>query len=271
MFGCCVAGRLLQTNLQQIDETHAMFELPAASSINHVCVFLLGTVPFPEGYGCTVHFFWPGKGFQLLGMLSNEKPSAIFRLKGTYSPQRGSSAAHSAFSASSQQQMSMQEDVTAVLGLAIEPLGDIAAQIAALHSTAEATSTTLVAASPLLDPARLAERVVKHLFNYISGFTGGSVGGDVSVPMGLIVKWYESFVGKLRNGGAGFLERVEECANLFPVLVRKTIFGYYMMHQKAISSSNCQYTQLFNYVFRLASESVGKVCPSASSSGTRVL
>src|SRR6266702_837565 len=43
MFGCCVAGRLLQTNLQQIDETKAAFELPAAESINHVCVFLLGT------------------------------------------------------------------------------------------------------------------------------------------------------------------------------------------------------------------------------------
>ena len=86
MFGCLVAGRLLQTNLQQIDETHAIFELPSAGSINHICVFLLGTgelylhhgsghraersavVPFPDGYGATVHFFWPGKGFQLLGM-----------------------------------------------------------------------------------------------------------------------------------------------------------------------------------------------------------
>lgn len=88
MFGCCVAGRLLQTNLQQVDETHALFELPQAGTINHVCVFLLGTgmsamissyhygmdpccttsVPFPDGYGATVHFFWPGKGFQLLGM-----------------------------------------------------------------------------------------------------------------------------------------------------------------------------------------------------------
>jgi hypothetical protein len=25
-------------------------------------------VPFPDGYGATVHFHWPGKGFQLLGM-----------------------------------------------------------------------------------------------------------------------------------------------------------------------------------------------------------
>lgn len=88
MFGCCVAGRLLQTNIIQVDETHAYFELPNASTINHVCVFLLGSgmvsfmfliygshifiylaaVPFPEGFGAAVHFFWPGKGFQLLGM-----------------------------------------------------------------------------------------------------------------------------------------------------------------------------------------------------------
>jgi len=43
MFGCCVAGRLLQTNLTQVDESHAYFELVNASSINHVCVFLAGT------------------------------------------------------------------------------------------------------------------------------------------------------------------------------------------------------------------------------------
>ena len=48
MFGCCVAGRLLQTNLQQIDDTHAAFELPAAGSINHICVFLLGTGASPS-------------------------------------------------------------------------------------------------------------------------------------------------------------------------------------------------------------------------------
>jgi hypothetical protein len=43
MFGCFLAGRLLQTNLQQIDETKAAFELPAAETINHISVFLLGT------------------------------------------------------------------------------------------------------------------------------------------------------------------------------------------------------------------------------------
>lgn len=36
-------GRALQTNLQQIDETHAIFPLENPASINHLCVFLLGT------------------------------------------------------------------------------------------------------------------------------------------------------------------------------------------------------------------------------------
>ncbi|KAJ7030800.1 hypothetical protein C8F04DRAFT_1112531 [Mycena alexandri] len=213
MFGCCVAGRLLQTNLQQVDETHALFELPAAGTINHVCVFLLGTVPFPDGFGCTVHFYWPGRGFQLLGMLSNDKPSAIFRLRGTFTPASASSNTHSAFSSSSSA-MVMQEDphgqgqaeqITAILGLSVEPLADIAAQLTALHPSAVAV------AKPAPDPTLLAERVVKNLFNYISGFTGGAgVGADVAVPMGLIVKWYESFVGKVRNSGVGFLERGDD-------------------------------------------------------------
>ncbi|KAJ7231971.1 hypothetical protein C8J57DRAFT_1384349 [Mycena rebaudengoi] len=199
MFGCCVAGRLLQTNLQQVDETHALFELPAASSINHVCVFLLGTVPFPEGYGCTVHFFWPGKGFQLLGMLSNEKPSAIFRLRGTFTSQAATSA-QSTFS-SSALGAAGPSDVTAVLGLSIEPLADIAAQLSTTVAKPDA------AASGLRDPTVLAERIVKHLFNYVSGFSGTAVTQASVVPMTLIVRWYESFIGKVRNGGVAFLER----------------------------------------------------------------
>jgi hypothetical protein len=51
MFGCCVAGRLMQTNLQQLDETHAAFELPSAETINHICVFLLGTGVSPAYSG----------------------------------------------------------------------------------------------------------------------------------------------------------------------------------------------------------------------------
>ncbi|KAL0581687.1 hypothetical protein V5O48_000393 [Marasmius crinis-equi] len=203
MFGCCVAGRLLQTNLQQVDETHALFELPNASSINHVCVFLLGTVPFPEGYGATVHFNWPGKGFQLLGMLSNEKPSAIFRLRGTFS----SSTSYAAFDAMETQTTSSPSDVTAMLGISIEPLQQIQPQIDALHPSV----TALAVAKPSItqNPSLLAEKIVKHLFNFVSSYSGGPASSQTVVPLSLITKWYENFATKIKTTGTGFLEREE--------------------------------------------------------------
>ena len=93
------------------------------------------------------------------------------------------------------------------------------------------------AASPP-DASLLAERVARHLVNYVSGFVsssgppasvmdmdpgagagagvGGGAGGaggpvrpESTVPLGLIARWYEGFVAKVRAGGVGFLERVE--------------------------------------------------------------
>jgi len=202
MFGCVVAGRLLQTNLQQVDETHALFELPNASTINHLCVFLLGTVPFPDGYGATVHFHWPGKGFQLLGMLSNDKPSAIFRLRGNFTP--GASAGPVAFAGGVNP--TVGGDVTATLGIAIEPLSQISLTLPD-PGNGNGNGAVVVAAR-LADPSYLAEKIVKHLFNFLSSFVGtGTVDENTLVPMGAIVRWYEGFKTKLKNLGPGFLDR----------------------------------------------------------------
>lgn len=201
MFGCCVAGRLLQTDLQQVDDTHAVFHLPSASSINHLSVFLLGTVPFPDGFGATVHLYWPGKGFQLLGMLSNEKPSAIFRLRGAFTSSADSNA-HNAFSSASQTPEGAL-DITAVLGFSVEPLAQIQPQIATLSSAAPTSAQGTDSA------VWMADRVAKHLYNYVSGFVDGGVRQDTQIPLNVIGRWYESFMGKVKAGGTGFLERIE--------------------------------------------------------------
>ncbi|PAV17939.1 hypothetical protein PNOK_0642500 [Pyrrhoderma noxium] len=190
---------MIQTNLQVIDDTHVAFELPSASTINHLCVFLLGTVPFPDGFGATVHFHWPGKGFQLLGALSNEKPSAIFRLRGTFSAQ--TTLTHAAF----QSPGGMDGDnTTAVLGIAVEPLDAIQAQLASMPSSVVRSPPTGVS-----DPTVLAEKIVKHLFNFLSSFgsNGGGVSPDTFIQLSAITRWYESFLSKIRAGGIGFLER----------------------------------------------------------------
>lgn len=71
--------------------------------------------------------------------------------------------------------------------------------------------SAVVNATPDLtkDPSLLAERVIKHLFNYISSFIDSSaaVTPDVMIPMSIIRRWYDSFLSKVRAGGIGFLER----------------------------------------------------------------
>lgn len=63
-----------------------MFNLPDYEKVNHVVVFMLGTVPFPTGMGGAVYFSFPdpsvGQVWQLLGFITNEKPSAIFKISG---------------------------------------------------------------------------------------------------------------------------------------------------------------------------------------------
>jgi hypothetical protein len=135
--------------------------------------------------------------------LSNEKPSAIFRLRGTFTP---NSTAFSSTPSVTVQSDLPPADVTAILGLAIEPLGRIqqGQVVAATHVSGNA---------PGPDATLLAERIVKNLFHYVSGFVpgvgGGVVAPDSVVPMGVVAKWYEKFLSKVRAGGIGFLEREE--------------------------------------------------------------
>ena len=89
-----------------------------------------------------------------------------------------------------------------MLGLSIEPLDQIVQQVANLPSAVAAPRS-----NPVSDATLMAERIVKHLFNYISGFAGGNaLTPEVAIPMGTIVRWYESFISKVKNSGVGFLE-----------------------------------------------------------------
>lgn len=67
------------------------------------------------------------------------------------------------------------------------------------------------APDPTKDPVYLAERIIKHLQNYINSFVGDKIapGVDVAVPLSLLAKWYENFMTRLKTSGAGFLERNE--------------------------------------------------------------
>ena len=78
----CVHLQQVTTDFTQINEKQVVFNLPDCESINHVVIFLTGVQPFPDGFGGSVYFCWPKmqSSWHLLGFISNEKPSAIFKI-----------------------------------------------------------------------------------------------------------------------------------------------------------------------------------------------
>ncbi|KAI8923349.1 hypothetical protein BC831DRAFT_38367 [Entophlyctis helioformis] len=193
MIGCIVAGRL--TNLRQVDATKYVFGLTDPASINHLVVFLTGDTPFPPGYAATVHFLWPSlvnPVWTLLGMLSNEKPSAIFKLGGKKTVSKSMDAlmddtSEPSFAAP----FAAQASASAQLGISIEPIETVMAQISTLPAGAHALTaaggvagasiTDLVPVQqgqgPSLDPISIATKLLENLYNHCASYAG-------SLPMG---------------------------------------------------------------------------------------
>ncbi|KAJ1789987.1 hypothetical protein LPJ59_005245 [Coemansia sp. RSA 2399] len=217
MFGCIVAGRLVQTNIQQVDVNKYVFELSDAHRINHVVVFLLGTIPFEPGYAATVHLLWPNKSWQLLGALSNDKPSAIFRLKSAITPEEAEAA--------------RMPGANAELGISIEPLQVVEQQIQQMQQQQQqqqqqqpstSTSQSLipfastraegngnVSGMPAQAAKAFAERALQNLFDYAMSFaaqpdatTMGMIGSNAPVqvlPVKVFNDWYNSFLRKVQR------------------------------------------------------------------------
>ncbi|KAG0240104.1 hypothetical protein BGW41_007197 [Actinomortierella wolfii] len=223
MFGCIVAGRLVQTNLQQVDVNKFTFQLDDASNINHIVVFLLGTIPFQEGFAATVHLLWPNKTWQLLGMISNTKPSAIFRLKDTAGRTTGTTAGGSTGGGDT---MAMDDamdqgptirtpgvasgssgasPISATLGISIEPIDVVMSQINAKSSaklqqpsnalvpvSMVSASSTTTAASGMQGAvsegttAALGQQILTHLYNHVTSFATSTLppGSTVLTPTG---------------------------------------------------------------------------------------
>ncbi|KAI2668858.1 Protein Hikeshi [Labeo rohita] len=159
MFGCLVAGRLVATD-------KFVFNLPDYENVNHVVVFMLGTLPFPAGMGGAVYFSFPdpavGQVWQLLGFITNEKPSAIFRISGL--------------------------KAVAQVGVSIESL-DLLAQQTPVSNSAVSTVDSFT---------QFTQKMLESLYNFTSSFALSQSQmtpnpSEMYVPASSILKWYENF------------------------------------------------------------------------------
>lgn len=130
-------------------------------------------------------FSWPDEharpNWQLLGILSNDKPSAIFKLSSLKQQFDTSNLPLNAFS------QFPSITINAQIGISIEPLINAESQITSLESTTNLSSFV-----------EFTHKMVQNLFNYVSSYAvEGGPDQTPMVPLLSVQKWYENFERKL--------------------------------------------------------------------------
>ncbi|KAL8741388.1 MAG: hypothetical protein Q9190_006000 [Brigantiaea leucoxantha] len=234
LFGIILPSRPVITNPLAISQTQFAFTVPRYPSFSHLIVFLVPGIELPPSTLAAVYIQFPSTPeFKLLGAISNDKQTAIFRIRNS-DPDVGTTAggggAHEEemtdvdFSpAGPTPTNGLDPNQQVTIGISIEPATNMEAQLAALRankpsltSSAEPASSALVLAnrnqrggSPLSTKV-LAQRIIKNAFNFLASFAGETrVGGEEMVPLKSFRGWWEKFERKVEND-PGFLERQED-------------------------------------------------------------
>jgi len=154
-----------------------------------VVVFLTGTQAFPEGYGGQVYFNLPDPSsheanWSLLGHLTNNKPSVIFKISNLKATDNANSVSPTFFGQSTPAFGS--KSLLAQIGISIETLTDIE------HST-PVTASRVSTVSTFIE---FSEKMLENFFNYTTSFNSGIPNCDY-IPISLVKTWYENFQRRL--------------------------------------------------------------------------
>ena len=184
--------------------------LEDAQSINHVVVFLTGQVPFSEGFGGSIYFGWPTEGgvsWQLLGFITNDKPSAIFKITKVNKvhtelkmPRIPPLVFHQVklnemvtpFGQATLASFSTQPQSTALIGIQVEQVTEMVQKTPASGTQASTVGTM----------AEFSQKMIENLFNFASSFAvdprqGGLSPGEMYIPSSALQQWYTNFQRRL--------------------------------------------------------------------------
>lgn len=106
--------------------------------------------------------------------------------------------------------LAAEEDGEVILGISVEPLESVQAQLAALQPSEGPSGGgggALVKHTAPLSTAVLARRIIRNAFNFLSSFASGSSSGDV-IPLKAFQDWWTKFEKKIEYDPT-FLERDE--------------------------------------------------------------
>ncbi|THD20460.1 putative secreted protein [Fasciola hepatica] len=202
MFGAIVAGKpvsaayaryddiQVQTDFSPVDTNKFLLRLAPLNDVNHVVVFLTGTVPLPDQLGAGVYL-----GIQrqealiwyFLGVLTNERPSAIYKVGNLRkSAQLGNGA--NPFGMHFDRAPYGEVGVEAQLGISVEPLTNLPQRNEGFESESTGVDTM----------TRFTRFAAESLFNYVSSFAHDSLSSsDPLVPISSIKRWFDTILRKL--------------------------------------------------------------------------
>ncbi|KAH6568633.1 hypothetical protein BASA50_000406 [Batrachochytrium salamandrivorans] len=186
-----------------------------------------GAAPFPPGYAATVHFLWPSSTNQtwtLLGHISNEKPSAIFKLGGKRAIPQIKPMDSTMEDTEVISPFAAMPTVIAQLGISIEPIQNVLAQTATLPSGTQPLTPSAGSGSNMMAVSRsstpgdfdmIASRLLEHLYNYCCSFSGslpsggmalfGMDWGSTFIPLQALQNWYTNVQKRIKTD-PGFLK-----------------------------------------------------------------
>lgn len=98
-----------------------------------------------------------------------------------------------------------EEEGDVILGISVEPLESVQAQLAALQPSEGPSGALVKRTAP--STAVLARRIIRNAFNFMSSFASGSSSGDV-IPLKAFQDWWTKFEKKIEYDPT-FLERDE--------------------------------------------------------------
>eukprot|EP00127_Corallochytrium_limacisporum_P002146 Clim_evm40s108 gene=Clim_evmTU40s108 len=186
MFACLIPGRIpMEAN--QVEDTKFLIQIPSATSIGHIMVTLTGQQPFPTGMGGSIYYApRQDAAWQLLGHITNAKPSALFRIKGVI---RKALSTQNLNFGNLDPSVQASQDI-GLLGISIEPQSQI---------EQEMTSTDKQADAPVNDMAAFSRKMLESFYNYASSYAAPAQPGQESIPISTLNNWYNRFEGMLRN------------------------------------------------------------------------
>ena len=152
-------------------------------------------MPFSEGFGGTIYLGWPVAGgdisWQLLGFISNEKPSAIFKIAKVKPQNFGSGA--TAFGLQGMDTTDIAVS-TALVGVVVETMETIAQQTPSANTDASTVDSM----------TEFSQKMLENFFNFASSFAVNPAQSPLNpaegyIPARVLQQWYETFQRRLQT------------------------------------------------------------------------